>query len=444
MLTRAYSKEGLGKVLLFFAGLTLSLLFATFFTVPATHAQSPADCTEVAPRPYIGYNRKAWCGYFNNEGWTAGAPLRGGSWNPDGTWTDATAADPGVPDSLEEANGPDGFVMMILNDYYNGDQRARTAAEFIILSMLGVLPDEEGTVDKEVTPEQIIEWQNRVLSYANIDDNSDGSGVSTGDSGTITWKDERHLDCGEVNTYYQIEFDDVAPFEVNTANTPDCDDPTFVEEYIVFTDNDGNELMTIRRICMNPAGEISPLPEADSVVENGVLGNLVFEDVNNDGVYDPASDAGIPNVTVALYAADDACNLGDPIGTAITDENGTYQFNNLFTVSPMGKFANYVVAVTDENNVLAGYTVTTGQSGIDGNSQDSSGYCMQLTWSEDNNQTGDFGYYRDMTNAEAGSETGELAATGSNIQLLFIVVGGLFLSATALFSLRFATLKNQL
>lgn len=424
------------RTILLLVGAVVSLLSVVFLAAP-THAQTPADCTDTAPRAYIGYNRKAWCGYFNNEGWTAGAPLRGGSWSSDGTWTDATAADPGVPDSLETVSSPDGFIGMILDDYYNGDQRARTAAEFIILTMLGVVPDQEGTVNQEVTPAQIIEWQDRVLSYANIDDNTDGTGMSTGDNGSVTWKEERHLDCGDVNTYYQIEFDDVAPFEVNSSNTPDCTDPSFLEEYIVFRDAGGNELLAIRRICMNPAGEISPLEAADSVVENGTLGNQIFEDADNNGVYDPAAgDAAIPGVTVALYEADDTCTRGDLIATTTTDENGTYQFTDLLTVSAAGSFADYIVEVTDDNGVLSEYTATRGADGMDNNSQDASGYCMRLTWAENSNQTGDFGYYR-----ETESGTDELAATGRNMGAIMIFASGIVISAIGLLAVRMRLLK---
>lgn len=392
---------------IFMIGLAISMLSVVVLMPSNTQAQSPADCTAGAARPYIGYNRKAWCGFFHNEGWTAGPPLRGGSWNPDGTWTEATAANPGIPDDLDTAQE---FVDMVLNDLHNGDARAVTAAQFIVLSMLGVQPAQEGTVDKVVTSEQIAEWQARVLSYADIDDNTSGSGISTGQNGTINWNAMRHLDCGETNTYYQIEFDDVAPFEVNTTNTPDCNDPDFLERYVVFTSTSGTDLLQIRALCMNPAGEIAPLEAAAAVEEDGTIGDQIFEDANNNGVFDEG-DTGISGVTVAIYASTQSCQQGELIATTTTDVNGNYQFTNLPVISDEGAFAKYIVVVTDDANVLEGYTVTSGAAGVDGNSQDPYGYCATLTFDARSNQTADFGYYVGATLAETGNSHTILAVS---------------------------------
>src|SRR5690606_21485198 len=102
------------------------------------------------------------------------------------------------------------------------DQRARTVAQYMILNMIGVLPTQDQVLAKTVTPEQIVDWQTRVMSYADIDDNSSGSGVSTGQNGSIVWNDYRGLSCGDLNTYYQIEYDDVTAYEVSVDNDPDC------------------------------------------------------------------------------------------------------------------------------------------------------------------------------------------------------------------------------
>lgn len=284
--------------------------------------------------------------------------------------------------------------------------------------MLGVEPTAQQTLTKAVSSAQIAEWQARVLAMADTSD--DGSGVSTGQNGSITWAEQRHLDCDSTNTYYQIQHDDVAPFVVNTTNTPNCSNPSFMEDYIVFRDNSNNVLLQIRRICMNPAGEIDPLAAAAAVPEDGELGDKIFVDNNNNGVFDEGDDP-IPGVTVALYRSDESCNTGDPISTATTDQNGNYLFTNLPIISDDGAYARYKVVVTDTNNVLAGYTSTRGAMGVDNNSQDPAGYCITLAFGARTNYTGDFGYYmaRD-TLAPTGTSVNMVAG----IALLLIAFAG--------------------
>jgi hypothetical protein len=331
-----------------------------------------------------------------------------------------------VPDSIDTAQE---FVDMVLSDFYSSDARAQTSARFIILSTLGEEPAPLATQSRTVTSEQIAEWQARVLTYADESDN--GSGTSTGQNGSITWFEDYHLECGEVNTYYQIDQDDVAPFLVNTGNTPDCNDPGFTEEYITFRDADDNVLLRVRRICLNPAGEINALAAAEPIPEDGTLGDKIFEDTNNDGVYDPADgDEGISGVTVALYdTVGDTCTRDENqlIATTTTDANGDYQFTNLPIISDFGAYARYVVVVTDDANVLDGYTATQGEVGVNDNSQDPNGYCMTLAFDARSNQTGDFGYYREASE--------ELAPTGMPTLLIATIAGGFVLLGGVVFSL---------
>lgn len=413
-----------------FAILAIALGLVFLAPAPQTHAQGvTATCDDSSPRPYLAYNRQGWCGYFNNEGWTAGPAVRGGTYDtnpsPGGSFTDPTAADPGVPDSVNTAQA---FIDMVLSDLASTDPRAVTGAQFLILSTLGIQAEQLGTVDKNVTPQQIAEWSAGILSYAN--NNEDGS-VSTGRSGSITWFEDTHLECGETNTYYQIDQDDVAPFQVNTANTPGCDDPDFTEEYITFRDNEGNVLLQVRRICMNPAGEISPVA---IVEENGTLGDLVFEDVNRNGVFDPGVDRGIPGVTIALYDMTSVaeCDVaqGLLIATTTTDENGRYQFADLPVVSGEDPFARYAVVVTDDNGVLNGYTNSRGAEGADENGQNPSGYCMTLTSGEPSNQTGDFGYY--LADGAVPGE-GALAPTGISVPVVLSMALVVLLAGSMLF-----------
>ncbi len=72
----------------------------------------------------------------------------------------------------------------------------------------------------------------------------------------------------------------------------------------------------------------------------GVIGNFVFNDVNNNGVQD-AGDQGMEGVTVNLYDSN-----GNLIDVAVTDENGQYLFTGL---NPAGSYT-----VTVLTNTLAG------------------------------------------------------------------------------------------
>jgi len=83
------------------------------------------------------------------------------------------------------------------------------------------------------------------------------------------------------------------------------------------------------------------------------VGNLVWEDLNHNGVQD-AGEPGIPGVTVVLYN-----NSGVPVMTTTTDVSGTYIFTN---VTP----GTYTVGFVTPS----GYQTTT-QSGIVSNGTNS-------------------------------------------------------------------------
>ncbi|HEU5121626.1 MAG TPA: SdrD B-like domain-containing protein [Candidatus Saccharimonadales bacterium] len=425
---KTYTKTLVGSVF----GATLAIVGAAFVMVPQASA-APATCNGTTMM--AGYNRERWCGFFTNTGWTDGPSLRGGTWSttpsPGGSYTEPTAANPGVPDDVDTATE---FIDMVLSDLYTGDARAVTSAQFIILAMLGVQPTVGNTVPKVVTPTQVLEWQNRVLAYANT---SDTGGTASGVNGTIDWNESYHMPCGTLNTYYLIDQNDVATFFNSATNKPGCVDPLFTEEYITFRDTNGDVLLRIRRICMNPEGQITELgpiqAAADPVTEDGTVGDRIFEDNNNDGIYDPAAgDKGIPGVTVAIYRTDTSCSV-DPtelVATTTTDANGNYQFTDLSVISAEGPFARYVVVVTDENGVLNTYTNTRGTEGVDNNGQNPTGYCVMLTFDSPSNQTGDFSYYKNNTPAATLANTGMSAS-------LIIATGSILLLGGALLGLRY-------
>ncbi len=115
------------------------------------------------------------------------------------------------------------------------------------------------------------------------------------------------------------------------------------------------------------------------------IGNQVFFDANGDGIFN-GSDYGIPGVTVVLavdLADPGNINAGEVIATATTDEFGQYSFDGL----PDG---NYLVAVTDTDNVLGELAQIIGSSGSADNHSKDQPYAVTLAGSDNN--TADFGF----------------------------------------------------
>jgi len=87
------------------------------------------------------------------------------------------------------------------------------------------------------------------------------------------------------------------------------------------------------------------------------IGDLVWRDMNGDGMYDAGTEAGIPGVTLLLTRdlnGNGVADTGEPtFGVLTTDAAGHYLYADL----PPDK---YVVDVTDEHHVLTFYTLTTG------------------------------------------------------------------------------------
>nr|WP_255603123.1 SdrD B-like domain-containing protein [Oscillochloris sp. ZM17-4] len=81
------------------------------------------------------------------------------------------------------------------------------------------------------------------------------------------------------------------------------------------------------------------------------LGNLVWDDLNNDGQFDSATESGINGVTVELRRASD----NSLVGTTTTAGGGLYQFSGLAQ-------GDYIVVLPASNfsGVLSGYRSSTG------------------------------------------------------------------------------------
>ena len=85
------------------------------------------------------------------------------------------------------------------------------------------------------------------------------------------------------------------------------------------------------------------------------LGNLVWEDLDNDGIFDAGTESGISGVEVQLYdLGTDGIKSGDDnlLGTEVTDGNGEYLFDGL-------NEGTYYVKLTGVG-VPAGYVSSTG------------------------------------------------------------------------------------
>ncbi len=126
----------------------------------------------------------------------------------------------------------------------------------------------------------------------------------------------------------------------------------------------------------------------------GTIGNLVWEDLNANGVVD-GGEPGIAGVTLQLYwdlNGDGQVDPGEPlIGTTTTGVAGGYLFSGLPTDDGDGN-ANFVVRVSDDNGVLLGYWHSLGTPKVDNNSQ-TDPYAVTLSPAAPNNLTADFGYY---------------------------------------------------
>ena len=116
------------------------------------------------------------------------------------------------------------------------------------------------------------------------------------------------------------------------------------------------------------------------------IGDYVWYDDDSDGQQD-AGESGIEDVTLDLYQdsnGDGVIDAGEPLlGTATTDANGNYLFENLAN-------GDYIVDITDENNVLTGYGQT---AGLDP---------WPVTISGDSRDDIDFGYVYDAANGSIG------------------------------------------
>ncbi len=134
----------------------------------------------------------------------------------------------------------------------------------------------------------------------------------------------------------------------------------------------------------------------------GEVGNLVWRDVNQDGIFD-GGETPLAGVSVSLIRdsnGDGAWDAGEPIiatvttGSALDGQNGNY----LFTGVPQGK---YLVHVSDTNAVLIDFTKTVAVDQVSDGTSKNDPYAVNLVNAGDNHYAADFGYYQN-TGTEVG------------------------------------------
>lgn len=120
-----------------------------------------------------------------------------------------------------------------------------------------------------------------------------------------------------------------------------------------------------------------------------ILGNIWNDTDANGTLDDDESNDGIPGITVDIYEdvnANGVLDAGDRlVGRTLTDETGEFTFGEL----PPG---NYLVDVTDEAGLLAGYWKSDGPNDGANNNSQIDPYPIALSPNEVND-TADFGYY---------------------------------------------------
>eukprot|EP01125_Pyxidicula_operculata_P005028 TRINITY_DN1851_c0_g1_i10.p1 TRINITY_DN1851_c0_g1~~TRINITY_DN1851_c0_g1_i10.p1 ORF type:complete len:5571 (-),score=1863.18 TRINITY_DN1851_c0_g1_i10:137-16849(-) len=92
--------------------------------------------------------------------------------------------------------------------------------------------------------------------------------------------------------------------------------------------------------------------------------DVVFLDVNKDGLYDPTVDTPISGVVVTLYTPDPVTGSLTPVGSSTTNPDGIYQFS----VSPNTKYVVQVDLTSPSNTGISNLLPTT--SNVNNNAND--------------------------------------------------------------------------
>jgi uncharacterized repeat protein (TIGR01451 family) len=177
------------------------------------------------------------------------------------------------------------------------------------------------------------------------------------------------------------------------------------------------------------------LYEGDNSIENnfieggGTIGNFVYQDMNNNGLYD-GGDTPLATVELTLYRDINENGILEvtdtPIATRMTDGAGLYLFTDL-AVGTLTGSAHYIVRVTDSAHTTDSHVAVLGTPNTDNNGQNNLGYTVVLDGTKYTDTTADFGfaplasvgnrvwYDSDKNGLQDSGETG---VAGITVQLL--------------------------
>lgn len=248
----------------------LTLLAVAFFIFAGTLVGALAVVQQEVSAAGCGgtklwFNRAAFCGYFKNQYDLYGTDVRVG----------------GIPASVNTVKE---FENMITGDLNSGNARRRTAALFVIYTMIGLPAGSDQTPTAAQLNGYIAEFKQRIESYANTSENG---AVSYGTNGSIDWSVWHHWPCGTKNTIYQDNRNDVAPYKMSKTNS-DCAKTSVKDDNIYIRNKAGAAVYVIRRACMNPIGAIGPLSDPPSLNYN--LNPSVNVSINGGGSNDTAEE----------------------------------------------------------------------------------------------------------------------------------------------------------
>lgn len=203
------------------------------------------------------------------------------------------------------------------------DATSFTVTDYIPTGLTFVDVDETNAAFTQGTPGSVSDDGNGVFTVTGLDA---GESVIVDISFQIveTFTDETLINYAEITA------------STNALDVPDADSP-------VGTINEGDDESGpgVDDKILDEDGSLQDDdPDSDDydgasieVVQQVALGNIVFSDVDGDGVFDAGDgDAGISGVTVELYAAADAANIGTTaiaVTSVTTDAGGFYLFDNL-------------------------------------------------------------------------------------------------------------------
>jgi uncharacterized repeat protein (TIGR01451 family) len=272
------------------------------------------------------------------------------------------------------------------------------------------------------------------ITDANFDGIPDNDGFNVNDAiATTTTNASGHYLFTNLNaSHYIVEIVPPAGYRTSTGAMAVTGPYELAPDPDNDTDNDDNGSLvgTVIRsssvtltVDGEPTGETATTGITDATADNrsnltvdfGLfqpvnLGDLIFEDVDANGTYDPAVDRVLPGAVVSLFFGDGTTPAtdinGNPVGNQTTGADGLYNFTNLWpgdyvvtVTAPSGFISTTDTAGTDDpnsntnnddNGPGSGNSVTSGIVTVTGGQEPATGIDGDGT---NGNLTVDFGFY---------------------------------------------------